>query len=400
MLLEGINILYLGLILSTISLILALLYIWNLHRIDRISSSETPQTLSYSLELINDAVSILKADTFEIVYMNEHALKSRGLQSQSYVGKTLHELIPLEAVKYFIEKIRPLIDGTQNKLTYIDMQRAEEVTVYLADQDGNARHIVRVAKNISDRIKFETVKDEFISTVSHELRSPVTSIKGALGLILSGAVGPLPEKATNMVSIAHRNADRLVLLINDILDIEKIAAGSMRFRIEPCDINTLLHDAVEESEPYAEKFGVKIELETHNKSVFVNCDADRTLQVMTNLLSNAAKFSKPKSKIIIMTSQTDEMLTVYVRDFGVGIPKEAQDTIFDRFSQADSSDRRAVGGSGLGLSIAKAIVERHDGTLSFESEVNKGTTFSFTLPLTQEILSDSAKAVTNELRGV
>ena len=245
---------------------------------------------------------------------------------------------------------------------------------------GGTRMFTGIVRDITERKQAEKLKTEFISTVSHELRTPLTSIKGSLGLIKSGAVGELPEKLKRMLDIAYNNSDRLVRLINDILDIEKIAAGKMDFYMGPMDLGSLLEQAIEANKGYGEQHNVRFILADTIVEGKVEGDHDRLMQVLANLMSNAAKFSPEGEAIEISLSAHEKGFRVSVSDHGPGIPEGFRDKIFGKFLQADSSDTRSKGGTGLGLNITKAIIEQHGGTIGFETETGKGTTFFFDLP--------------------
>ncbi len=235
-------------------------------------------------------------------------------------------------------------------------------------------------QDITKRKEVDRLKNEFISTVSHELRTPLTSIRGSLGLIAGGAAGPIPERVAAMIDIAYKNSERLVRLINDILDIEKIESGKMPFRFKPIALEGVIEQAIQDNHAYGEQYHVSFQLVESLPGVKVNGDWDRLLQVMTNLLSNAAKFSPPHSQVEIKMERVPSGIRVAVSDHGPGIPEEFQSRIFQKFAQADASNSRQKGGTGLGLSIVKAIVEKHGGTVSFETNPNAGTTFYFDLP--------------------
>jgi PAS domain S-box-containing protein len=246
---------------------------------------------------------------------------------------------------------------------------------------GNRRLFIGIVRDISARIEVEQLKSGFVSTVSHELRTPLTSISGSLGLLAGGVAGELPAKATRLIDIAKLNAERLVRLINDILDLEKAEAGRLEFRLEAQRVKSVVQHAIEMNRAYAQGFGVAIELDPHSEDANVLVDRDRLIQVLTNLISNAAKFSPRDSSIRIEISIADDSVRIAVRDRGAGIPAEFQRRIFEKFAQADSSDSRAKGGTGLGLSIAKTIVEQLGGTISFESTLAHGTAFFVDLPI-------------------
>ncbi|EKD54152.1 MAG: multi-sensor hybrid histidine kinase [uncultured bacterium] len=228
----------------------------------------------------------------------------------------------------------------------------------------------------------EQLKNEFVSVVSHELRTPLTSIRGSLGLILGGAVGEFSAKAKKLLGIANNNCERLLHLINDILDIEKIEAGKMDFQFAPYRIADLVKESMMANQMYAERFSVKIKLAESVNDVMVNVDRDRFIQVMTNLISNAVKFSRKGGKVVIKIGLVKvQKVRVAIEDQGHGIAKEFQSRIFQKFSQADSTTTRKKGGTGLGLSISKAIIDQFSGSIGFKSDPEMGTIFYFELPI-------------------
>lgn len=247
---------------------------------------------------------------------------------------------------------------------------------------GGKRLFIGVCRDISERKRIDRLKDEFVSTVSHELRTPLTSIRGALGLINGGAVGELPPKARGLVSIAYSNSERLITLVNDILDMQKIESGRMVYDMRPLDLGVLLRRAVTEINAFAVQYGVAVDLAVpEGPAVMVQGDADRLVQVSINLLSNAIKFSPDGGAVTVTLRDRDGRAEVLVCDQGPGIPEEFQPQIFQKFSQADATDTRAKGGTGLGLSIAKAIVDHHHGAITFETVAGQGTTFVLSLPV-------------------
>ncbi len=242
---------------------------------------------------------------------------------------------------------------------------------------GERRMFTGIVRDVTERVKVDQMKSEFISTVSHELRTPLTSIRGALALITGGVVGELPAAVKPLVDIAHKNSERLILLVNDILDIEKIQAGKMEFDLQPQRLMPLLKQALDGNRAYAEQFGVSYELESELPEVMVAVDANRLMQVFANLLSNAAKFSPAAGNVSISVEQRDNLIRVSIKDHGPGISDEFKARIFQKFAQADSSDTRKKGGTGLGLAITKAIVEQMGGNIGFESQPNVVTEFYF-----------------------
>ena len=250
----------------------------------------------------------------------------------------------------------------------------------LRDTQDEISGFLGVAVDLTERKRVEQIKSEFISTVSHELRTPLTSIRGALGLVLGKVGDTLPEKVQKMLELAARNSERLTLLINDILDLEKIEGGKLEFEFKPLDLAALGRRAVEDNEGFAEKHQVRLVLTPGLSKAFARGDEHRLLQVCANLISNAIKFSPSGGAVEVSVSPHEKGFRVGVQDHGPGIPEHFRERIFQRFAQADSSDSRKKGGTGLGLSITKAIVERHQGTVGFESEAGKGTLFYFDLP--------------------
>jgi len=237
-----------------------------------------------------------------------------------------------------------------------------------------------VIRDITQRKEIERMKNEFISVVSHELRTPLTSIRGALGLIVSNSLGEVPPKIKELADIAHNNSLRLSTLINDILDIEKIEAGKMDFNIELFDVMKVIEQAIETNKPYAYQFNVELVIENALSGAKIKADKDRLMQVLANLLSNASKFSPVGGVVGVSVVRNNKNIRISVKDSGPGIPEEFQDSIFKKFAQFDSSDRRSKGGTGLGLSICKAIVEKMGGSIGFETKANEGANFYFDFP--------------------
>ena len=251
----------------------------------------------------------------------------------------------------------------------------------LVDDARKVTRVIGVIQDITDRQALSRMKSEFISTVSHELRTPLTSIKGALGLIVGGATGALPEKAEDMTRIAYNNANRLVNLVNDILDIEKFESGAMEFDFERLNLSDLITEAVEDNKGFADECGVTFLAHQLAPELTVRGDAGRLKQVMANLLSNAAKFSPAGGAVEVAVVRRDGMARVSIADHGPGIAEEFRDFIFGRFAQADSSDSRQKAGTGLGLNISRMFITKHGGSIDFETEPGVGTTFFFDIPI-------------------
>ena len=222
------------------------------------------------------------------------------------------------------------------------------------------------------------MKDEFVSMVSHELRTPLTSVRGALGLLAGGVAGEIPPRATRMVEVAIQSTDRLIRLINDILDVERMAAGKLAINPQTTDAQDLLDTAAQEMAGLAESSGVHLHVDSVDGKVWA--DPDRIVQTLSNLLSNAIKFSTAGGRVELGASVAHDHVRFDVRDTGLGIPHEQLENVFDHFRQVDGSDTRQKGGTGLGLAICRGLVEHHGGRIWMTSGTGEGTTASFTLP--------------------
>ena len=240
---------------------------------------------------------------------------------------------------------------------------------------------------LSARSHLDTIKDEFISTVSHELRTPLTSIRGSLGLLSSGTVGNLDSKAQNLLRIAVTNTDRLIRLINDILDLERMDSGRAPLQIRRCSLLDLADQAIDAMTGLADTAMVHLlrvnpKTDPAGDTLFFDGDADRILQVLTNLLSNAIKFSPEASTVRVQIETTSESIVLKVSDEGRGIPADKLDAIFDRFGQIEPGDARQKGGTGLGLAICRSIVQQHSGSIWAQRNLGPGATISVMLPRT------------------
>ena len=250
----------------------------------------------------------------------------------------------------------------------------------LVPLDSAAMHGgLAVVRDVSQLKEVDRLKDEFIATISHELRTPLTAIRGSLGLLGGGVLGELSPSAANLIKISTSNVDRLTRLVNDILDLERIGSGQLRLALEKIPFDQAARSAVEANRPYAREFGVCLEFQPGAPQAIVRADADRLAQIFTNLLSNAVKFSPAGGKVIVKTRRRRDEFGAWLRaeisDCGPGIPIEFQKRIFGKFTQADGSATRTAQGSGLGLSIARALTEKLGGRIGFETLAGEGTTF-------------------------
>ncbi len=257
-----------------------------------------------------------------------------------------------------------------------------ELSVFISNATSvsDDRFYVYIMRDITEYKRVNALKDEFVSVVSHELKTPITSIDGSLRLLLGGIMGELPQKVVDILKLASRNSVRLIELINDILDIQKMETGEMKFVSTELKLSDVIVSTVEECDGYVEQYGVSIKV-GHIDDVYVFVDKLKLIQLITNLLSNGIKFSEKNSEVLLYSEIINDYIRIHVIDKGVGIPDSFKDKVFNKFSQSELSITRKIGGSGLGLSIAKEIVEKFGGKIDFKSELNKGTDFYFELPI-------------------
>jgi PAS domain S-box-containing protein len=250
----------------------------------------------------------------------------------------------------------------------------------IRDTRGRTTNYVGVVWDISELKATQRMREEFITTVSHELRTPLTSVLGSLGMIMEHSIQQLPEQAQRLVALAHSNSRRLVRLISDILDIEKIEAGSMTFQFEPLDLKALVCRVVDDSKALAVHSQITLLFRSDADQAWVNGDADRLMQAVSNLLANAIRFSPSDKPVEVAVIDDGAVIRVEVTDHGPGIPAEFRDQVFKKFTQAGGGRTSQKAGTGLGLSIAKLIVQHHGGSIDFRSTPGERTTFRIDLP--------------------
>jgi PAS domain S-box-containing protein len=349
------------------------------------------------LEAAPDAMVVVD-QSGEIVLLNVQAEKQFGYHRDELVGQKVKNIIP----EGFAERL--IADGTRTAAAALAQQIGMGIELSGRRKDGSEFPIeimlsplqsdegilvTAAIRDISVRKTVEThlaqmegmdrLKDEFVSTVSHELRTPLTSIAGALGLLIGNAAGKLPEHATRLLAIAHTNSQRLVRLVNDILDIEKMESGQILFSFKRVEARALVKQAIEGNRGFADSYGIRVRLDPESTAGEVHADPDRLAQVVTNLLSNAIKFSPPGGEVVVAIQQRDRSVRISVRDHGPGIPPDFRPHMFEKFAQADASNTRRKGGTGLGLSIVKQIVTRLGGTVDFDDAPGGGTVFQVDL---------------------
>ncbi|MFL9451233.1 MULTISPECIES: PAS domain-containing sensor histidine kinase [Nostocales] len=329
----------------------------------------------------------------KVEYLNPFFLKLTGYTQDEILGKDwIENCIPQhqqQGVKdFFAEMLQcELYLHAQN---YILTKSGEERLIawnhtVLRNPKGRIVGIMSIGEDITQRYALDKIKDEFISVVSHELRTPLTSIYGGLNLLATGLVPTESEKGKRLIQITSENAARLVRLVNDILDLERLQSGKIILSKQKIDTNQLLTKAAETMQFTANNSDIKISIITQCLEVVV--DSDRIIQVLTNLLSNAIKFSPKSSVVTMIAEKTMEkngsfpVVLFKVQDQGRGIPIDNIESIFERFQQVDASDSRKHGGTGLGLAICRSIIQQHNGKIWAESQIDVGSTFFFTIPL-------------------
>ncbi|MFC4159321.1 PAS domain S-box protein [Chitinimonas lacunae] len=386
-------------------------------------AAEAKQRETFALQravLDGTHYAIISTDTDGVIRsFNRGAEKMLGYHAEEVVGRVtpllIHDLqeIASQAEQLSAElgcTIKPSFDVfawrtrdgavDEREWTYVcrDGRRLPVMvsTSALRDEKGTIQGYLSVAHDLSERHKVELLKREFVSIVSHELRTPLTSIRGSLGLVNGGVVGQLPDRAQELIDIAYKNSERLVRLINDILDIEKIESGKLRLDMHTTEVMPLVEQALQANLGYANQFGVTLSLIAAVPGLQCEVDIDRFGQIMANLLSNAIKFSPRGGNVEVAALVHQDRLRVEVRDHGQGMPKDFRDTVFEKFSQADATDARRRHGTGLGLAITKSLVESMRGSIGFDSDEGAGTTFWFELPALLETFKPSTLSIDAE----
>lgn len=346
-----------------------------------------------SLHIQQTPLAVIEMDTNMIITQwNEAAEKIFGYMKNQAIGKNISDLIVPKEVRKEVDMI---VDNlvTQNGGSHsINKNLTNNGTTILCewfntplvDEHGVVVGFASLAQDITERSRIEKMKDEFISIVSHELRTPLTSLRGSLGLVIGGMTGEIPDKAKEFLSMAEKNADRLTLLINDILDIQAIESGQLSFDIHSTDLADVLHTAIDENMNFAKQSAISIDITDINQALPVHIDASRIQQVLDNLLSNAIKFSPENDVVTVSTSVNDNQVVISVCDNGPGVTEAFQSSLFDKFTQGEESSTRKFSGSGLGLSIAKGIIEQHGSSITYQRSASGGSCFSFALALFEQ----------------
>jgi PAS domain S-box-containing protein len=354
---------------------------------ERIQAEKSLQRSEEQLRLITDALPVLIAyiDDQQCYRYNNRTYESwYGKSRSSLQGKPIRELVGEQNYQQMLPYIETALAG--KAVTFESQPVAENGSYYWMNatyipdlnSHGEVKGFFSLIEDITERKAIEQMKSEFISIASHEMRTPLTAIHGVLGLLAAGRLGKLSESGAKMAEMALRNGDRLVRLVNDILDLERIESGRDEINRQPCDSAELIQLAIDTTAPMAAE--QQIILKTKSQPIELLADRDRIVQTLSNLISNAIKFSPANSTILISSQLVQQNVLFAVQDRGRGIPKDKLESIFERFQQVDASDSRQKGGTGLGLAICRHIVEQHQGQIWVDSIYGEGSTFFFTLP--------------------
>jgi PAS domain S-box-containing protein len=352
-----------------------------------------------TLDQTRDCVFMFDAVEFRFFYVNEGAVHHIGYGRRTLLGMRAYSINPNLSKIGFSELVAPLINGERPWLLFETFHRHRQghlipVEMFLqyvppepsaggagAQATSEPGRFVAIVRDLSERRRAERIQSEFISTVSHELRTPVSALVGALKLLQSGALKENEAKSAELLALAGRNGERLHALVNDLLDLEKLASGKMRFDFKVHGLQELVSEAVESARGLGHDRGVELAVAGELPPVQVLVDSGRFDQVLNNLLSNAIKFSPQDARVAVRAALIGRTVRIQVEDHGPGIPEGFQDRVFEKFAQADSSNHRQAGGTGLGLAISRDIIERMGGSIDFETEEGEGTTFFFDLPI-------------------
>jgi PAS domain S-box-containing protein len=352
----------------------------------QLALSQSEARLRGLFELSPYGIALNDFETGAFIDVNPALLLPTGYTREEYATLSYWEVTPEEYAPQEQDQLRSMQEtgryGPYEK-EYIrkDGSRYPVLLNGMVVHDASGQKLIwSIVEDISERKRMQRMKDEFISTVSHELRTPLTALRGAISLIASGVLGALPEKAQDMMSVADRNSQRLLLLINDVLDMEKLLVGKMTFDLQWHTLESLVAMSVRENEPYASQYDVSLVGVDHTQGAQVRVDASRLQQVLANLLSNAIKFSPAGAEVVVSSECYGEYIRLTVADQGVGIDPDFRDRMFDKFSQADASDARQRGGTGLGLAITQELVQKMGGSISVDSEPGLGSRFHVDFP--------------------
>ncbi|MBT3269749.1 HAMP domain-containing histidine kinase [Candidatus Poribacteria bacterium] len=347
------------------------------HELDSVGSQRSASRADAVFRAVSEGVATFAADDLVITSVNPSVTQIFGYEAEALLGQPISTLLdsdggdgPGAVDTHALDLRGKRVDGTSFRL---------EMTIVAADVQSDPFYVATF-RDVTERREVERMKDEFIANLTHELHTPLAAIVGALDMLTMGVARDLSEEAKRITEIGARNSRRLMRLVNDILDHTRPGPGTLTLDMRPHGIAEIVREAVHANQPHADRFGVSLGLADAAADVSVFVDRDRLMQVMADLLTNAAKFSPEGGTVTVDVTRGDADVEVSVSDHGAGIPVESQGRVFDQFYQVDSSSTRGRGGSGLGLSICKALVEQFRGQITLDSRVAAGTTVRVTLP--------------------
>ncbi len=348
---------------------------------------ETTVSLDYLdsvLEHVGECLLVTSPDG-TVHRVNRAACRILGARCEDLVGRHCGELVRApEGYASILHAAsgEPGAAGIETELSRVDGGTVPVLVSVstITESSGKAAGCVVAASDISERLRIERQKDEFVTMVHHEVRTPLTAVRGAIGLLDGGVAGDLGPRARELLSIALRNCERMERLVNDILMTRKLDGGRLDFMLERVDLVPLVQQAIEAVEGYGQRYSVSFELDSSVDGAVVRVDPDRLIQVVTNVLSNAVRFSPQGDVVKVTVDRVGDLVRVAVTDRGPGIAEEFRDRIFEPFARGGSDDWRHKSGTGLGMSIARAIVDELGGGIHFETELGVGTTFFIDIP--------------------
>lgn len=355
---------------------------------DRIETEKSLQRSEEQLKLITNALPILIAyiDPQQHYRYNNRTYETWfGQLRSALLGQPIQKVVGSKNYQKMLPYIETALSG---KAVTFELQLTNKKNnncwmniTYIPDFDsgGQVKGFFSMMDDITERKKIEQMKSEFVSVASHEMRTPLTSIHGVIKLLCAGRLGELSAPGKQMATIAERNTEQMMRLINDVLNLERMESGRETIKRQQCNSADLIQQAVDTMNSIAQEH--QIVIETRLNSIELSVDRDRILQTLINLLNNAIKFSPTGGRVWVTVEKQNQEVLFAVKDQGRGIPPDKLETIFERFQQVDASDSRQKGGTGLGLAICRHIVEQHGGEIWVESFYGKGSTFLFTLNL-------------------
>ena len=329
-------------------------------------------------------IAIVTYESERVLEVNNSFLQISSYTPSEVINANLQQIYSASALAVYRQGIQTLeTRGFIGNLELEFVTKSSQVKTILLSMElielEGKKCTLQIINDITERKHLE---NEFISLVSHELRTPMTSTIGALDLLNSGQLGALSDRGKQILQIAIRNSERLIRLVNDILDLERMKSGKITIEPKPCDLQPLLVQAIETMGAMAQQSGVQLLLESCDARL--NLDADRILQTLTNLLNNSIKFTEAGGTVKLKASVNSDRCQITVQDTGRGIPADKLESIFERFQQVDASDSRSKGGTGLGLAICRHIIKRHEGKIWVESVLGQGSTFYIDLPISKD----------------